>query len=204
MIEKIIFSIMSFVLFGYIFLFKLVKKNDTSYLIILSLQAIGILINFIRILFGILNDGFSKIIIYLLSVIIPIIVLVIELKGVNISEYIQITFAKMYLLIDNKKSAKNVLIKLISQYDNSYIAHKMLAQIYEEEGGMRKAIDEYVKALDIKQNDYKTYFKISILLYKLSRKDEAIHMLKTLVKNKPELYEANHMLRRVIIRKRKF
>ena len=110
----------------------------------------------------------------------------------------------MYLLTENKKNAKNVLIKLISQYDNSYIAHKMLGQIYEEEGGMRKAIDEYVKVLDIKQNDYKTYFKIAILLYKLSKKDEAIHMLKTLVKNKPELYEANHMLRRIVIRKGKF
>lgn len=204
MIEKIIFSIISFILFAYIFLFKLVKKNDTSYLIILSLQAIGILINLIRILFEVLNDGFSKSIIYLLSIIIPTAILAIEFKGINIGEYIQIAFAKMYLLIDNKKSAKNVLIKLISKYDNSYIAHKMLAQIYEEEGGMRKAIDEYVRVLDIKPNDYKTYFKISILLYKLSRKDEAIHMLKTLVKNKPELYEANHMLRRVIIRKRKF
>ena len=130
MIEKIIFSVIAFVLFAYIFLFKLVKKNDTSYLIILFFQAIGISINLIRILFGVLNDAFSKIIIYFLSLIIPIVILIIEFKGINISEYIQIAFAKIYLLIDNKKSAKNVLIKLISKYDNSYIAHKMLAQIY--------------------------------------------------------------------------
>jgi len=29
----------------------------------------------------------------------------------------------------------------------------MLANLYEKEGGMRKAIDEYVQVLDIKKND---------------------------------------------------
>ena len=44
MVEKIIFSLISFLLFAYIFLFKMMKKNDTTYLAILICQAIGILI----------------------------------------------------------------------------------------------------------------------------------------------------------------
>ena len=71
----------------------------------------------------------------------------------------------------------------------------MLAEVYEKEGGMRKAIDEYIKVLDIKGDDYKSYFKISKLLNDLERKDEAIEMLGILVKKKPELSEANEMLR---------
>ena len=53
---------------------------------------------------------------------------------------------------------------------------------------MRKAIDEYVKVLDIRSNDYKSYFKISKLLNELGKKDEAIEMLKILTKQKPELF----------------
>ena len=44
--------------------------------------------------------------------------------------------------------------ELVSKYDKSYKGHKMLAEIYEKEGGMRKTIDEYVKMLDIKGDDY--------------------------------------------------
>ena len=59
----------------------------------------------------------------------------------------------------------------------------------------KKAIEEYVKVLDIRNDDYKSYFKISQLLNDLGKKDEAIQMLNTLIKKKPELYEANKMLR---------
>ena len=64
MVEKIIFSLISFLLFAYIFLFKMMKKNDTTYLAILICQAIGILINLIRILFNILNNAFAIVIMY--------------------------------------------------------------------------------------------------------------------------------------------
>ena len=51
MIERIIFTLVSFLLFAYIFLFKMMKKNDTTYLVLLLFQAIGILMNLIRVLF---------------------------------------------------------------------------------------------------------------------------------------------------------
>lgn len=55
MIGKIIFTSASFVLFIYILLQKMIKKNDTTYLIILGIQAIGILLNLIKISFNVLN-----------------------------------------------------------------------------------------------------------------------------------------------------
>jgi len=62
MIEKIIFSLISLLLFIYVFVFKLIRKNDTTYLTILVIQAIGILINLMQIIFGILIDLFPSIV----------------------------------------------------------------------------------------------------------------------------------------------
>jgi len=77
----------------------------------------------------------------------------------------------------------------------------MLAHIYEKEGGMRKAIDEYVQVLDIRKNDHESYYRISVLLNDLGKKEEAIEMLRILLKNRPQKYEATEMLRRNILRK---
>lgn len=203
MIEKILFSLISFILFGYLFIFKLIKKNDTTYLIILISQAIGILLNFIQIIFNIYEIVVLSIIIYLLCLIIPLIVLILESKGINFSELIYICISKILLSFGKRKKAKELLSVLVSKYDKSYSGHLMLAEIYEKEGGMRKAIDEYVKVLDIKGNDYNSYLKISKLLKELGKKSESIQMLGTLVKKKPELYEASKILRRFIIRTRK-
>lgn len=198
MIEKILFSLVALLLFLYIFVFKLIRKNDTTYLVILGIQAIGILLNFIKIIFNIFTGMVSKFIIYFLCLIFPIAVLVLEGKGINFSELIYVSVSKILLLTGKRKKAKEILMKLVSKYDKSYMGHKMLAEIYEKEGGMRKAIDEYVKVLDVRGNDYKSYFKISKLLKDLKKDKEAIEMLTILVKKKPELYEANKMLRRLI------
>jgi tetratricopeptide (TPR) repeat protein len=198
MVEKILFSMVALLLFLYVFAFKLIKKNDTTYLVILVAQAIGILLNFIEIIFNIFNGMVSKIVMYFLCLIIPVTVFILEYKEINFSELIRISASKILLLIGKRKKAKEILIKLVSKYDKSYMGHKMLAEIYEQEGGMRKAIDEYVKVLDIRGNDYKSYFKISKLLKELNKNKEAIEMLTILVKKKPELYEANKMLRRLI------
>ena len=70
----------------------------------------------------------------------------------------------------------------------------MLAQMYEKEGGMRRAIDEYVTAVDINKKDYKSYFKITELLKNLGKRDEAIEMLQHLIRIKPDCYEGSCLL----------
>ena len=204
MIGKIIFSLISFLLFVYIFVFKLIKKNDTTYLYVLIIGAIGIALNFIQILFNILNSTFFICVTYFLCIIIPGLVLILEIKGLNSSELLSVGISKVFLIFGNRKKSKDILNNLVSKYDKSYLGHKMLAEIYQEEGGMRKAIDEYVKVLDIRSNDYKSYFKISKLLNDLGKKDEAIEMLKILSKKKPELYEPNKMLGDLLLEKENF
>ena len=204
MIGKIVFSLISFLLFVYIFIFKLIKKNDTTYLFVLISQAIGIALNFIQILFNVLNGAFFVVIAYLLCIIIPALILALEIKGLNASEYLSVGVSKILIFFGKRKKAKDILNNLVSKYDKSYLGHKTLAEIYQEEGGMRKAIDEYVKVLDIRSNDYKSYFKISKLLNDLGKKDEAIEMLKILSKQKPELYEPGKMLGDLLLEKESF
>lgn len=204
MIEKIIVTLVSFILFVYVFAFKLVKKNDTNYLIILGIEAIGILINFIQIIFGVLRNIYFNGLVYIFSIIIPALVFLLEYKNINVSEMFYVCASKICLFLGNDKKAKDLLINLSQKYENSYFAHKMLAQIYEKEGGMRKSIEEYVKVLEIKRNDYKSYYRISILLRDLGRNKQAIQMLENLLKVKPEHYCASEMLAELLIEKEEY
>ena len=101
----------------------------------------------------------------------------------------------------NTRAAKDKLIKLVTQYPESYIGHKLLAQIYEKEGGQRKAVDEYVQAIDINKKDFDSYYKVANLLTDLDKKDEAIQMLTNLLSKKPEYTEATIALGDLLIEK---
>ena len=72
--EKIIFNVLAFSLFVIMF-FKMIKKNDTNYVVILCLQAVGIAINFIEIIFRWNLNAFMRMFIYLISVIIPTVII---------------------------------------------------------------------------------------------------------------------------------
>ena len=204
MIGQIIFTITAFALFIFILLLKLIKKNDTTYLVILGIQAVGILLNLIKITFDILTGIFSTIILYLCCIIIPVAVFLLEAKNINVSEILSIIMAQIHIWTNNPKKAKKVLINLVSKYKASYRGHKMLAHIYEKEGGMRKAIDEYVQVLDIKKNDYDSYYRISVLLNELGKKSEAAEMLRTLLKNRPQTYGAVKLLGEIYLKQKEF
>ncbi len=135
-----------------------------------------------------MNGLVFKLFVYIFCIIIPIIVFVVEGKGINVSEMVSICIAKIFLFFGKTKKAKDLLLKLVSKYDKSYTAHKILAEIYEKEGGMRKSIDEYIKVLDIKGDDYKSYFKITKLLNDLGKKDEAIEMIRNISKEKARTF----------------
>ena len=202
-IEKIIFNLLAFSLFIVIF-FKIIRKNDSNYLFLLLLEALGIGISFVEIRLGIEGTIGWCILRYTLSVIIPLFILIVEFRGLNFSEIISVVMAKFFIMIGDNKAAKSILLKLTEKYPNSYLGHKILAEIYEKEGGMRKAIDEYVSAIDLRDNDYKSYFKIAELLKELGKKDEAIEMLDNLLKNKPDCYEASVLLGELLCEKERF
>ena len=155
----------------------MIRNNDTSYIVILILQAIGIGINFLGFALFIELNLFLNLLKYVLSIVIPGIVMIVEKRGMTLIEIINVTRAKFYLSMGNDKKAKEALIHLVSKIPDSYKGHKMLAELYEKEGGMRKAIDEYVQAIDINKKDYESYYKVAELLNNLDKKDVATEML---------------------------
>ncbi len=203
MLEQVIFTVLAFSLFM-IILLKIIWKNDTNYMIILILQAVSIAISFVEIASYTIGNEFLNVIRYLFGVVIPVIVILIELRGINFSEVLSVVSARFYMMLGNTKAAKGVLIKLVTKYPDSYYGHRLLAECYEKEGGMRKAIDEYVKAVDIRKNDDKSYFKIAYLLRDLGQNDEAAQMLDKLLKNKPDCYEASILLGEILCSQEKF
>ena len=139
-LEQLIFTIFAFGLFVYIF-FKMIQKNDTNYIGILVMQAIGIALNFISVLIKEELSAFFVVLKYIIGIIIPIAVIIVEKRGIPLIQILNVAKAKIYLKLGNNKKAKEQLINLVTKYPENYIGHKMLAEIYELEGGMRKAID---------------------------------------------------------------
>lgn len=203
LLEQLIFTIISFALFVYVFL-KMIKENDTTYIIFLILETIGIALNFIEVLFNIKFNIFIRILMYIFSILLPIILIILEKRNICLLEKITIFKVKMYIKIDSNKKAKQMLIKLITKYPYTYEGHKLLAEIYELEGGMRKAIDEYVQAIDINKKDYDSYYKVADLLNNLDKKDEASEMLFNLLNKRPDYYKASELLGDILISKQMY
>ena len=201
--EKIIFSIIAFSMFILMF-FKITKRNDTNYVIMLAIQFLGILISFIEIIFSLKYNIILKMVTYILTVILPAIIFILEKKEIYFSEILYLSLAKILSIFGNNKTAKNMLIKLQDKYPESYYSHIMLAKIYEQEGGMRKAIDEYVIAVDLNKKDYDSYYKISNLLYDLDKKDDAELMLKNLINIKPDYIKATLLLGDILCEKESY
>lgn len=203
LIERIFFNLCAFSLFIILF-FRMIKKNDTTYVSILVLEAIGIATGFIelvsKVYFGNIVRGIS----YFLAILLPILIFIVEKKFMDYAELKNTFLSRVCMLLHNTKAAKKYLLNLVEKYPESYLGHKLLAEIYEKEGGMRKAIDEYVKVIDIDKQDYQSYYKIAVLLKHLGKKDESIEMLQNLVNKKPDYYVASELLGGLLCEKENF
>ena len=198
MLEKIIFNLLAFAIFIIVF-GKFIKKNDTTYIYLLAVEFIGIAINFVELLAGIQLNLFFRIIIYLMSIIIPLIILIIETKiQISFPEMLNMILAKIALHAGNTEKAKDYLFKLINKYPESYIGHKTLAEVYEKEERYSVAVDEYIRASELNKKETNLNFKIAQLLNKDERPEEAITILQDLLKKTPESYEATNLLGEIL------
>ena len=203
-IERILFNLVAFTLF-IIFFVKMIKRNDTSYIDVLFVEFIGIGINFIGLIFGAKLNFVLYILMYMFSIIIPVVIIFFESKKkILFPEILNSLIAKCLIIMDDTEKAKKYMLKLIDKYPNSYIGHKKLAEIYEKQNNLSGAIDEYVRAIEINTKDYNSYFKIANFLKELNRNDEAIKMLNDLIKIKPENVEASILLGDILYEEERF
>ena len=204
MIEKLFFNLVATALFIIIF-FIMARKNNTTYISLLVIEAIGIAINFLEINFNIFVQWPSKVIEYIFSIILPIIVLFLERKNIiKYPEIIALIMNRYYIATNNDEKNKKMLLKLISKDQNSILAHKLLAKSYEKDGKIEFAIDEYLRVVDLNNDDIKTYFKLSNLYENLNKDDEAIAILNNLLYQKPDCYKASIMLGDILYKTEQF
>ncbi|MBO5348700.1 MAG: tetratricopeptide repeat protein [Clostridia bacterium] len=203
MIEKVIFYILAFVIFIAIFA-KLIKRNDTIYIYLLVMQFFGIAIRFINITNNLKLTWNIILLLYMVSVVIPLAIIILEKKKMHLSEFICVLKAKINFKHGNNDIARKKLVKLIAKYPNSYYAHRLLAQIFEKEGKDEESIDEYVKAVDLNTKDYDSYYQIIFLLNKNGKQNESEKMLIELINKKPEYYKASELLGSILYNQEKF
>ena len=161
MVNIIIFSIISLSIFIYTVI-KLIKENDSNFLISLIAEFIGIIINFICIFFTIEPSITLLIIMYLFSVIVPFIIFILEKKEINLIEIINIVNANYLEKKNQYDLAKKMLIKNVNKFPNNYLSHLKLAKWYEKNGELEKAEDEYLKVIELKPRKYENYYKLGI------------------------------------------
>ena len=155
MIERILFNVFALGLFLFLF-FRMIQKNDTNYIYVLVLQALGITIGFIALIIEVELNILLLILTYVFSVILPIIIILIERKGITLTEAIYISLSKLYFTIGNEEKSKKILLQLVEKNPNSYYGHKLLAEKYEKEGQLQTAIEEYIRAINIRPQDRKS------------------------------------------------
>ena len=85
LVEQIIFTFISFAIFVYMF-FRIMKGNDTAYTGILVLEAIGIALNFVEVLFNIKLNVIFQIIKYILAILLPIGLIIMEKRYISLFE----------------------------------------------------------------------------------------------------------------------
>ena len=182
----------------------MIKKNDTGYVLLLAIEALGITIDFIFLISNSKINLIVRFLIYFMSIILPAIIIFLEKKNIDIMSNLKMARVNFYIAIGNNKKAKAILLKLTEQNSDIYEFHKKLAIIYEREGGMRKAIDEYVQCIDINKQDYDSYYKVATLLQDLDIKPEAIEMLNRLLSKKPDYIEATYILGDLLIEQKSY
>lgn len=196
-LEKILFNLIAFTLFVILF-FKIIQKNDTSYLLILAIQFIGILLNFIELFTEAYWNLPTRILVYIFAIIIPLAILWLERIGYEFSEIYHLFLAKLLLLQKKEEQAKNYLLKIIDKNPNRSKAHRMLAQIYEMQKKYEIAIEEYTRAYELQVGDHESGYKVAELSNQIGKNQEAIQVLYQLAKQKPEEYRVTNLLGNIL------
>ncbi len=142
----------------------------------------------------------------IVAIIIAIIILFVFLiiKNDVIAEKVKMLKLKTLLLMKKDEQAKRYALKIIDKYPNNYIAHKILGMLYEKEGKINVALDEYIRAVELNNQDFEMHFKVASLLNQTEKNEEAIIMLQDLLKMKPDYLDATKLLGNILYEEERF
>ena len=147
---------------------------------------------------------FKTIIIVAVIVLILLLFLILMLRSKYLAEKIKVLKLKMYISLGKFDDAKKIALKLADKYPQNYLVHKILGQLYEKEGNISVALDEYIRAVELKNDDYDLHYKVASLLIQNEKKDEAVIMLQDLLKMKPDYLQATLLLGNILYDEERF
>lgn len=194
MFEKIFFNLIAITLFTIIFM-KFIRKSDSSYIAILILEFIGIAINFIELFMETNLNWAFKILVYILSVIIPFAVLWLEhFKKMNFPEFFHLIIGNILLKCGKQEEAKTMMASFLRKNPNSIVAHKFMAKYYEMKENYEAAVSEYMKVTDLDRNDLEAAYLLACMMNKNKQNEQAIVVLQEVLNRKPENEKASELL----------
>lgn len=190
----LLFSIVGIVLF-YLNLKKVIGRKNIINITSLIINMVGVLLLPTYTIIFEQTPIWVIVFTVIFGIIFPLIIAIVEYaSNLHFSEFIIINIYNLNKMLGNNKEAKDIIKRYLEKNDSSYILHKKMGEIYEAEGGIRKAINEYVKVLEIDEADYETFFKLTILMQEINKKEEVVDLLKRLIKLKPDFTKAYFML----------
>ena len=138
--------------------------------------------------------------ILILSVLLFIIALIfiVIVKNNAISEKINMFKLKALLMMKRNEEAKKLALKMAERFPHNYDVHKILGELYEKEGKLNVALDEYIRAVELNEKDYEMHYKVALLLQQTEKNEEAIIMLQDLLKMKPDYLDATKLLGNIL------
>ena len=190
MANIIIFSAIALSIFIYTVV-NLIRQNNSNYVFSLIPEFIGLIINFVCILLKVEPSILLLLLMYILSVIIPIIMLLLEKKEINLSEILNILKVNYYEKREQYDLVRKQLIYNVSRYPNNFLSHQKLGEWYEKNGELEKAESEYLKVIELKPKKYENYYKLALIYNKDQKKDNAIEILKEVLKRKSDYLDAS-------------
>ncbi len=197
MIETVIFLIISISLFIYLFI-KNIKIRNKNQIIFLIINSISILIFLIYYLLTKSQINIFRFISYSISIIIPIIIIILNHYGYNLKEGIVIFEVNFLLLLGKTQLAKQRMFRFLEKKPHSFSIHKKLGDIYKEEGGTRKALKEYIIALNLKTDPF-LYLEVAKMFYDLGNKEESRDAILFILSKETDFLEGYLFLSRIYL-----
>lgn len=145
----------------------------------------------------------TLIIVAIIVVLLLLFVLLI-IKGNVITEKLKIFKLKFLLSLKKDEEAKKYALKIVDKYPRNHVAHRILAELYEKEGKINLALDEYIRTVELNEKDFEMHYKVALLLQQTNRNEDAVIMLQDLLRMKPDYLDATLLLGNILYEEERF
>jgi tetratricopeptide (TPR) repeat protein len=147
---------------------------------------------------------FEKLIAIVIILLLLLLFVFFIVKSKVIRENSKLIKLKLLILFGKNEKARRYALKIVDKYPRNSEFHKLLGSLYEKEGNINVALDEYIRAVELNNSDYEMHYKVAELLQKNERNDDAIIMLQDLLKMKPDYLEASKLLGNILYDEERF